>query len=55
MTRLTTPFLRERLIHYKVSRSFERSNTPIRDGAGSVCRTLMRRQAIESQSSVRAS
>lgn len=50
-----TAFLRERLLPYKVPRTFERSNMPIRDDAGKVRRALMRQQAIESRSSVRAS
>jgi bile acid-coenzyme A ligase len=46
-------FLCERLLPYKVPRSFERSDTPIWDDAGKAHRTLLRQPAIESWSSVR--
>ena len=46
--------LRERLLPYKVPRTFERSSTPIRDDAGKVRRAMLRQQTIESRATIGA-
>lgn len=48
-------FLRERLVPYKIPRTFERSIEPVRDDAGKVRRSQVRERAIEALTKANAS